>query len=364
MLRPLCARRAFTLIELLVVVAIITVMIGLLLPATQKVREAAQRARCANNLRQLALACHHCAGIYGTMPPFKSEGVPPESFFGRQGNKGSWAFWLLPFIEQQDLFNQSGYPAAVNGTAYDYNVTLPTPTPGGGLSKTVPPTVPPTPGELGFVGQRKVPIYLCPSDPTAPANGRTIADPEDLGAPQPYGTGSYAANYLVFGNLFPTPPDPALSAYWPSLQNPDGYDPGGPPALAGSTLPKVPSSFKDGMANTILIGERFATTCNWYVAGSTPVGQPAGSLWAVSVQSARWAPAFAMESPWADGTRFQVNPTALTCNAAYAQTGHVGGMTAAMADGSARTIGIGIDARTWLALCTANGGDAPVATDF
>jgi hypothetical protein len=296
------------------------------------------------------------------MPPFKSEGTTTESFFGRRGNRGSWAFFLLPFVEQESLFNDSAFPGP-DGTAYDYNVTLPTPTGNGGLSAPNPPTAPPTPGQMGFAGQQRLRIFQCPSDPTYPGNGLVSADPNNYGSLQGYGACSYAANYLVFGCLLPSPFDTAGSPYAASILNPDGYDPTAQPTSAGANLPKIPSSFKDGMSNTILFGEKFASECYWYAAGSLSDGLPAGNLWAPSVESAQWAPAFAMESPWADGLRFQVNPNSVECESAYPQTGHVGGMAAALADGSCKNISPKIENSVWIALCTANGGET-VALDY
>ena len=141
-------RRGFTLIELLVVIAIIAILIGLLLPAIQKVREAAARTQCANNLHQLALAIQDYASANdGRLPP-------ANYLYPATGAQGSTFFALLPYLEQNNLFNagiQSGQ------------------------------------GYLG-VGSSPVKLFACPSDPTVPSSGIVGGQ----------GAGDYSINAALF----------------------------------------------------------------------------------------------------------------------------------------------------------------------
>src|SRR5262245_25957062 len=158
-------RRGFTLIELLVVIAIIAVLIGLLLPAVQKVREAANRIKCVNNLKQLGLAAHNYHDQYEHLPP--GIGYYPTA---QNGVFGSYFFHLLPNLEQDNLFR-----SALGVVSF--------PPPDG-------PTTVYYPGNNN-VYSRRVAAFLCPSDPSVGPDGVVLINGVSFGA------SCYGPNALV-----------------------------------------------------------------------------------------------------------------------------------------------------------------------
>jgi hypothetical protein len=141
---------------LLVVIAIIAVLIGLLLPAVQKVREAANRVKCQNHLKQLGLAAHNCHDTMESMPPML--GYFPQT---AERSYGGLFFHLLPFAEQHNL-----YAISYSSASDTYDV------------------------RRNNVSGRAVKLYQCPSDPSVPAGG--VLDSARA-------VGSYAGNFRVFG---------------------------------------------------------------------------------------------------------------------------------------------------------------------
>jgi prepilin-type N-terminal cleavage/methylation domain-containing protein len=153
-------RPAFTLIELLVVIAIIAILIGLLLPAVQKVREAAARSTCQNNLKQIALAAHNYESAYGVLPPGYNGILPDanrsESTYSTANWSGASVFvYLLPYVEQNNIYSQ--LPAAMT------QPPKPAPAPVTSIwwSTAQDPT--------WALSQTRIKTFLCPSDPEGTA---------------------------------------------------------------------------------------------------------------------------------------------------------------------------------------------------
>ncbi len=160
----------FTLIELLVVIAIISVLIALLLPAVQKVRAAAARASCANNLRQVGLACHNYHALMERFPPGNTD-VPSVA---------SALAVLLPYVEQANKYNQFDFTQSIDTSASN------------AAART-----------------QDVPLFLCPADP---ATGHR----QDTGATEFYGRCNYYANLGVNANWRNTDPQTGGVFYYNS----------------------------------------------------------------------------------------------------------------------------------------------------
>jgi prepilin-type N-terminal cleavage/methylation domain-containing protein len=320
-------RAAFTLIELLVVIAIIAILIGLLLPAVQKVREAAARMKCTNNLKQIALATHNYHDSYQKLPPIgdwsvymRGNAYPGPTCGGSttsaDGAAGSWLVHLLPYLEQNNLFQQFYAVSALNLTTDGF-------------------------GAYDALTTKQVSGFLCPSDPGNAGN--TIPE-----GGTPYASTSYAGNVMVYN---------------PVSQR------------------SLTSSMQDGLSNTVMIAERLqycdvSVALYFSSAGSNFTG-PAwawiypdhgdGSLWAAF----GWRTAAVsgsgtisdLRTDFADGSiPFQTSVRTANCDIFVTQSVHPT-MQVALGDGSVRGCSSTMSVATWKSACNPSDG-IPLGSDW
>ncbi|RUL83885.1 DUF1559 family PulG-like putative transporter [Tautonia sociabilis] len=305
---PLPPKRGFTLIELLVVIAIIGVLIALLLPAVQSAREAARRARCANNLRQLGLASHN---FYTAHECFPTNETSPIRYWGAQ---------LLPYFEQGNLFDaynhQEHYRVMANSTAVQYPLS----------------------------------VFLCPSTPESPLMNPFFpaSIPTELRGQVdkwPSAAADYAAGAGINSNLWRSP----------------NVLPGDPPNTDGvfqgtsSSGRRKIQEIRDGTSNTAMFLESAGRPLLY--RGASPV-PGAGTSTSTSVLVCGWAEGNVFVAWGYDRSGVGKGPCMVNCSNRYAVYAfHPGGAHLGMADGSARFIKETIDPGTFAALMTRAGGE-------
>jgi prepilin-type N-terminal cleavage/methylation domain-containing protein len=313
-------RSGFTLIELLVVMAIIAILIGLLLPAVQKIREAAYRMKCTNNMKQIGLAVHNYELTLGKVPPAwlpdLGAGYTFNTGYGAPGGQaanapiyGSIHFVLLPYLEQDNLYQKSLISTGAGTLQYN--------------------------SAANGVNSQILQVFLCPTDPTLNSN---------LNRDNNSASTSYAANIMVF-------------------------DPRGP----GSVVQAMPN----GTSNTVMFSERYKQCSNTADGGIT---QPGWSIHPAQYTSAGQgsgydAPVFGwldyiyfyqqagvqQFAPSINGNPaagylypFQIRPQPGACDWHVTQASHTGVMNVLLGDGSVRGVSGQVSLATWITACNGN----------
>jgi prepilin-type N-terminal cleavage/methylation domain-containing protein/prepilin-type processing-associated H-X9-DG protein len=346
--RPRGAVRShgFTLIELLVVIAIIAILIGLLLPAVQKIRDAANRMSCSNNLKQIGLGLHNHHDALGSLPPGGMQ-------TGRNGAPcyTNWAVEILPFIEQDALYKQ-------------YNQLA--------LNETT---------QNNLVGQQRVKTYECPGDPL---RGKLEKPQTGPGSGLNWMHGSYRAvsgrSGAIGRGFWDTfepnfwPPNDVMDQSWRGPLHGTATAYNGIPAqtyvdtsnnnapLSQMGAPETFATITDGLSNTLMVGE-------WTTrAGVVPVGYGDDNAQATR-RATFWAYTYASYNQSSISAESRIlNNDYVKCVVTGGQGGphmckrsfgsfHAGGMNFLFCDGSVKFIRNTVDINLMMYMATISGGE-------
>ncbi|MBS0266731.1 MAG: DUF1559 domain-containing protein [Planctomycetes bacterium] len=326
------SRRGFTLIELLVVITIIAVLVSLLLPAVQQAREAARRTQCRNNLKQLGLALHNYHTAQQVFPPgyVDRNGDPNRTPDQDQGSGWAWTSFLLPHLDQGNVYNQ-----------INFNVTI-------GV------------GANSQIAQQSLPMCLCPSDidqqPFAVYDS-TFSNPVTTLAYSNYVACSGWVECFAGAGGNPQPDGDA--------DGPTGvYGPAGVGMFYRNSKTSA-ARVRDGLSNTIAVGERISLQAPSTWTGAYPGGRcPA---WRAALPPVPFAPPPGLAYDNADwGEAFVLSH----CNANHLPNSdypiydpdtyhsrHSGGANFLFGDGSVRFISSYVNGATYQALSTVGGAE-------
>jgi prepilin-type N-terminal cleavage/methylation domain-containing protein/prepilin-type processing-associated H-X9-DG protein len=318
-------RSAFTLIELLVVIAIIAILIGLLLPAVQKIRDAAARLQCQNNLKQLGLATMNYENTFQKLPPgFANSTSKPSTATGNPTPRMSWTALILPYVEQQPL-----------GNLYDYTADWDAPS-----NYTASGT--------------QLKVFNCPSTPGSGTRFDTsISDDNKTTSPRA------ATDYSSLN---------AIKAF--VALNCTGYvaanknDPGIIGVLTRNTGTKI-TDVTDGCSNSIMIAEDSGRP-SFYAAGGAPMSATVIASQGLVPKEGAWADpnaAFSIDGSNPDGS--VPGPCPLNCSNNSELYGfHTAGCNVVFADGSVHFLSKSMNLCTLAALTTRSGGEVANANDY